>query len=55
MTADKKIVLLEEMINSDQLNLLRAGREEHQLTNEEYLDYLCCYFKEAHKRGIVNW
>ncbi len=49
MTNEKKIVLIEEMINSDQLTLLRAGRKEHQLSDEEYLDYLACYFKKVSK------
>ena len=46
MTNEKKIALLEGMINGDQLALLQSGRKDHQLTNEEYLDYLCCYFRE---------
>ena len=46
MTTKKKIELIEALVNSDQLTLLQDRAQEHQMTDEEYLDYLCCYFRE---------
>ena len=49
MTTKKKIELIEALVNSDQLTLLQDRAQEHQLTDEEYLDYLTCYFRKASK------
>ena len=51
MTNQKKIGLLENMVmqygGSDQLLHLQTCATNLQLSDEEYLDYLCCYLKKV--------